>query len=162
MSTTILPHSVLFPKIAGMLREGKTVTVPLRGHSMRPYLEDNRDKALLAAVPDTLRIGDVILAETAPGRYALHRITHIDGDWITMCGDGNFTPEHVRRQHVIAIATAFYRKGCTRPERVDTPCYRAYWRTWVSLRPIRRWLLLAWRMWHYPKQTTKKIISKFT
>src|SRR5574344_2977691 len=60
---------------------GKTVTLPLCGFSMRPFLEDNRDRALLSAPPETLRIGDVILARLGRrNKFVLHRITGIDGD----------------------------------------------------------------------------------
>ena len=39
-------NAVLLPEIVKMLDEGHTVTLRLRGYSMRPFLEDNRDKAL--------------------------------------------------------------------------------------------------------------------
>lgn len=35
----------LIPEVISLLEEGHTVTLPLRGYSMRPFLEDNRDKA---------------------------------------------------------------------------------------------------------------------
>ena len=37
----------LLPEVVTLLNEGHTVTLRLRGFSMRPFLEDNRDKALL-------------------------------------------------------------------------------------------------------------------
>ena len=40
-------NSVILPEIVKMMNEGHTVTLRLRGFSMRPFLEDNRDKALL-------------------------------------------------------------------------------------------------------------------
>ena len=58
-----LSNEILIPKIADDIRQGYTVTLPLRGFSMRPYLEDGRDKALLVPVTSELRIGDVVLAE---------------------------------------------------------------------------------------------------
>ena len=35
------------PEVVKMLNEGHTVTLRLRGFSMRPFLENDRDKALL-------------------------------------------------------------------------------------------------------------------
>lgn len=136
----------MLPLVCEYVSSGKTVVLPLRGYSMRPYLEDNRAKALLAPVPDTLRIGDVILAHLRnTSGYALHRITHIDGDTIVMCGDGNLTPEVIQRSDVKAIAIGFYRNGSTKLDSVESKRYILYWKTWLLLRPIRRYLLFIWR-----------------
>ena len=152
-----LKNEILIPQIAEQIRQGYNVTLPLRGYSMRPFLEDGRDKALLTSVTHPLKVGDVILAEISHQRWALHRIVNIDGDNITMYGDGNFSPEHIKRQHVIAIVREFYRKGSITPTHVDSLLYTVYWRLWIALRPIRRYLLLAWKLWHYPAQTLKNI-----
>ena len=142
--------------MARLVNEGKSVTLPLRGYSMRPYLEDQRDKGLLVKPKEPLKVGDVILAEM----YALHRIVKIEGEDITMYGDGNFSPEHIKRADVLAIATGFYRKGSKKLDSVDTIYYKVYWRAWVALRPVRRYLLIMWRLYHYPKETIKTIIHK--
>ncbi len=155
-----IPNEILIPEVARLVNEGKSVTLPLRGQSMRPYLEDQRDKGLLVKIEKPLKKGDVILAETAPKRYALHRIVKIEGDDITMCGDGNFSPELIKRSDVLAIAVGFYRNGSTKLDSVDSLSYRIYWRLWVWLRPLRRYLLIAWRLKHYPKETMEKIINK--
>lgn len=157
-----IPNEILIPEVAELVKKGLTVTLPLKGYSMRPYLEDGRDKALLSSVPKTLRVGDVILAEIHPKRYALHRIVRIEGEIITMYGDGNFSPEYIEKQDVMAIALGFYRKGSSKLDAVDTFSYELYWKTWVRLRPIRRYLLLIWKLTHYPKATIKRIIKRLT
>ena len=58
----LLSNDILIPEVARLVSEGKTVTLPLRGYSMRPYLEDGRDKGLLTKVTEPLKVGDVILA----------------------------------------------------------------------------------------------------
>jgi len=40
-------NAQLLPEIIKFLEEGHSVTLQLRGFSMRPFLEDKRDKALL-------------------------------------------------------------------------------------------------------------------
>ena len=155
-----LPNEIIIPKVAEYIRNGHTVTLPLRGYSMRPYLEDERDKALLAKVPEQLKVGDVILAEIAPKCYALHRIVNVSGDNITMYGDGNFSPEHIHRSDVLAIATGFFRKGSEHLTPVDSFWYTCYWHIWLKLRPLRYPLLLCYRAKRNPREFVSKSFNK--
>jgi len=157
-----LPNEILIPQVAELVRNGHTVKLPLRGYSMRPYLEDGRDCALLGAVPETLKVGDVVLAEIVPKKWALHRIVYIKDDVIIMYGDGNFSPEYITRQDVVAIALGFYRKGREKLESVVSTKYIIYWRMWVMLRPFRRYLLFLWKLCHYPRQTMERVKQKIT
>lgn len=155
-----LPNEIIIPKVAEYIRNGHTVTLPLRGYSMRPYLEDERDKALLTKVPEQLKVGDVILAEIAPKCYALHRIVNVSGDNITMYGDGNFSPEHIHRSDVLAIATGFFRKGSEHLTPVDSFWYTCYWHMWLKLRPLRYPLLLCYRAKRNPREFVSKSFNK--
>ena len=40
-------NAELLPEVIRLMDEGHTVTINLRGFSMRPFLENDRDKALL-------------------------------------------------------------------------------------------------------------------
>lgn len=144
MKTLRVTNAILLPEIIRMIDAGHTVTLPLRGYSMRPFLEDGRDKALLAAV-DRLSIGMPVLAETYPGHYVLHRIVGMDGERVTLLGDGNITPEHCRLSDIKAVAVAFYRKGRTVPDQTDGRKWRTYSWVWTRLRPMRRYLLFIYR-----------------
>lgn len=155
-----LPNEIIIPKVAEYVHNGHTVTLPLRGYSMRPYLEDGRDKALLTKAPEKLKIGDVILAEIAPKCYALHRIVDISGDNITMCGDGNFSLEYIHRRDVLAIATGFFRKGSEQVTPVDNFWYTCYWHMWLKLRPLRYPLLLCYRAKRNPREFISKSFNK--
>ena len=68
-----LPNEEFLPQVVALINEGHTITLPLRGRSMRPFLEDNRDKALLKAV-DKPQVGDAVLAELWKGHFVLHRM----------------------------------------------------------------------------------------
>ncbi len=155
-----LPNEIIIPKVAEYVRDGHTVTLPLRGYSMRPYLEDERDKALLTKAPEQLKVGDVILAEIAPKCYALHRIVEISGDNITMYGDGNFSPEYIHRRDVLAIATGFFRKGSEHITPVDNFWYTCYWHLWLKLRPLRYPLLLCYKAKRDPREFISKSLNK--
>ena len=125
--------------------EGHTVTLRLRGISMRPFLEDNRDKAILrmAVCP---KVGDVVLAEIGNKHYVLHRIIKIDGEHVTLQGDGNLSTETCEAQNIHGIAIGFYRKGRSRLERTDEPKWKTYSFVWMHLCPIRRYLLAFHRI----------------
>ena len=71
-------NAVLIPEITRILNEGHTVTLLLKGFSMRPFLENGRDKALLVK-PGNIKVGDPVLAEIEPLHFVLHRIIKIDG-----------------------------------------------------------------------------------
>ena len=137
-------NELLIPEIIRMINDGHTVTLGLRGYSMRPFLEDRRDKALLSK-PGKISVGDVVLAEIAPKRYALHRIIRIQGDNITLRGDGNLNVERCRRADVHGIAEGFYRKGSTRLDSTSGRKWRVYSYVWTRLFPVRRYLLFAYR-----------------
>ena len=72
-------NALILPEIVKMMEEGHTVTLRLRGFSMRPFLEDNRDKALMTKAVSP-KVGDAVLAEVRPKFFVLHRIIKIDGD----------------------------------------------------------------------------------
>lgn len=144
MNTIQMPNAVLLPELVALIDKGHTVTLTLRGISMRPMLEDQRDKALLAA-PEDVRKGDVVLAEIAPAKYVLHRLVAIDGEKATLLGDGNLTPEHCRMHDIKAKATAFYRKGRQKPDRTDGLKWKIYSALWTALLPARRYLLFIYR-----------------
>ena len=133
-------NALLLPEIVKMLNEGHTVTLRLRGYSMRPFLEDNRDKALLTH-PTHPKVGDPVLAEIQPGHFVLHRIVAIEGENVTLRGDGNLADEHCLLSDVKGAVIGFYRKGRQQLDRTDGLKWRIYSWFWMNLYPIRRYLL---------------------
>ena len=138
-------NEVLIPQIITLLDSGHTVTLMLRGISMRPFLEDNRDKALLKKA-EKLKVGDVVLAEISVKRYVLHRITEIEGERVVLMGDGNLGTEQCRISDIHGYAVGFYRKGRNKMERTDSVKWKFYSFLWMHLRPIRRYLLFLYRI----------------
>ena len=137
-----MANEVFLPQVVALLEEGHTATLPLRGRSMRPFLEDGRDKALLQIV-DTYREGDAVLAEISRGHFVLHRIIKIEGTHVTLRGDGNLGDEHCRLEDIRAKAVGFYRKGRTKLDSTDGRKWRVYSWWWTRLYPLRRYLLFA-------------------
>ncbi len=137
-------NSVLLPEIVKLLDEGHTVTLRLKGFSMRPFLEDGRDKALLVKAVDP-KVGDPVLAEVSEKHYVLHRIIAINGDQVVLRGDGNLGEEHCTIPDVKGAVIGFYRKGREMLDRTDGRKWRIYSWFWTRLYPIRRYLLAFYR-----------------
>lgn len=128
--------------IAALLREGGNVKIKVRGNSMRPYLIHERDYAVLRKL-DSVREGDSVLAEISPSHYVLHRLVGIDGDKVTLRGDGNIVTEHCRIEDICGTVVGFYRKGSSKMETLDSLRYRFYSFFWMHTVPLRRYLLYA-------------------
>ncbi len=137
-------NSEFIPEIVKLLEQGHTVTLRLKGYSMRPFLEDNRDKALLTKAKE-VHVGQAVLAEVKPREYVLHRVIAINGHHVTLLGDGNLIPEHCLLQDVKASVIGFYRKGKTILDYTSARKWRWYSAVWMRLLPIRRYLLGVYR-----------------
>ncbi len=141
-----IANEVLIPEIINLLHEGHTVTLKVKGYSMRPFLEHERDKVKLASKTDW-QINDVVLAEIAPKRYVLHRLIALDGDKVTLLGDGNLATEHCSISDLHGVAVAFFRKDREKADSCDGKKWKVYSWIWMRLRPIRRYLLFLYRIY---------------
>ncbi|MDY6206146.1 MAG: S24/S26 family peptidase [Prevotella sp.] len=144
MNEKQFPNAVLLPEVVKMLQEGRTVTLLLKGYSMRPFLEDGRDKALLAR-PVNPNIGDPVLAEITPGRFVLHRIIGMTDEKVTLLGDGNLVTETCRPENICGSVIGFFRKGRKEMDKTDGWKWKTYSWIWMRMRPIRRYLLAFYR-----------------
>ncbi len=141
-----LPNTVLIEEVRRLIGQGHSVTIGVRGYSMRPFLEDRRDKAIIAPCADPGK-GDAVLAQVAPGKYVLHRIVDLDGDKVTLMGDGNIQGrENCLRSDIIGRATAFLRKSRAVPDTTNGLKWRIYSALWIRLLPVRRYLLAFYRL----------------
>lgn len=137
-------NAVIIPEIIKLIEEGHTVTLRLKGYSMRPFLEDSRDKALLTK-PNNPKVGDPVLAEIAPLHFVLHRIIGIDGQDVVLRGDGNLANETCKLSDIKGAVIGFYRKGRDKLDRTDGCKWKTYSWIWTRLFPIRRYLLAFYR-----------------
>ena len=126
-----------------LAREGVNVTLPVNGNSMLPFIIGGKESVILHR-PLLIDVGDVVLAWVDGNRYVVHRIIRIDGDNVTLMGDGNLTTEHCTLNDIKARVTHV----------VDAKDKTHYlynrWRmlgakVWYWLRPIRRYLLAIYR-----------------
>ena len=137
-------NDVLLGLVSKKIAEGHDATIIVKGISMRPFLEHERDKVILTPVKRPLQVADAILAEIAPGHYVLHRIIDIQGEHITMMGDGNLRgTEYCTVKDVRGIVTHYIRPKRTIPAS-DEKLQRRI-RQWRRLLPIRRYLLIIYK-----------------
>lgn len=131
-----------------LVENGESVTLPVNGHSMLPFIVGWRDCVILQK-PDQPKVGDVVVARIDGGRYVLHRIIRIEQDCVTLMGDGNLKEtEHCRSGDVKALATHVVDvKGHT----YDLYSKSQRWATkvWWHVRPMRRYLLAIYRRTHH-------------
>lgn len=145
MKTIALPNALFIPEIKRAIDEGHTTTFRVRGYSMRLFLEDRRDKVVLAPCKE-VKVGDVVLAEIQKDKYVLHRVIQKEGEHLTLMGDGNvYGTETCNTSNVIGIAIGFLRKGRDVMDTTDGKKWKIYSFFWLRLKPIRRYILAFYR-----------------
>ena len=133
-----LPNEIFIPEIARLVADGKQVVFTPTGVSMRPYIEGGVDNVTLVR-PTDLQVGDIVLAEIQPQHYVLHRIYALQGEAVTLMGDGNLQgEEHCSRSNILAKVTAIHS-----PKGKSKPVTKAW--IWRHILPLRRILLKIYR-----------------
>ncbi|MBQ8542708.1 MAG: S24/S26 family peptidase [Bacteroidaceae bacterium] len=139
-------NHIFMQEVARSFREDKrkSVTFTVFGISMHPFLGSGRDKVVLTP-PAKPKVGQVVLAEIMPQRYALHRIIKIEGNTITMRGDGNPLKmvEQFTTDKLVGTAEGFIRKG--NYVSTSSRLWRCYSAVWQACNPLRRLLLIIYR-----------------
>ena len=126
-----------------LVREGVNVTLPVNGNSMLPFIIGGKESVILHR-PLLIDVGDVVLAWVDGCRYVVHRIIRIDGDHITLMGDGNLTTEHCTLNDIKARVTHVV--SADNKERDLHNRWRMHAaKLWYWLRPVRRVLLAIYR-----------------
>ncbi len=146
-------NDVFLPLAISYLETKNSVTIPLKGYSMRPFLESDRDTAVLIK-PHAPVLNEPVLVEAdffnrqtnkLEKRWILHRIVGINGEDLTLLGDGNLRPEHCKVSDIKASIKGFYRKGRSEMDLITGRKWRIYSFFWTRLLPIRRYLLFFHR-----------------
>ena len=123
-----------------LVGEGVEVTFPVNGRSMRPFIEGGRDSVVLVR-PTNVKPMDVVLAKTEDNRYVIHRVLEMVGERVTLMGDGNLQGrEYAECKQIYAKVThVVHPNGYKRS--LYTPFIQFVQKMWVSLLPLRRYLL---------------------
>ena len=82
-------NRVAFAGARDLLLEGQSVRISVRGQSMLPFFRSGGCITLRPIREEDFRVGRVVLAETPQGNFVVHRIYRLEGDRVTLLGDGN-------------------------------------------------------------------------
>lgn len=136
--------------VADLLKEGHKVILPVKGQSMLPFIVGGRDSVELVVPDGPLATGDAVLAWVDRCRYVLHRIIEIGADGhVILMGDGNLAgKEYCELGDVVARADYVVKPNGSRTY-LYSDSQRRYWRYWMQLKPLRRWILAVLRRTKY-------------
>ena len=97
-----ISNSVFFAEVLEQLAVNKEVTIPLRGTSMLPLLNEKHHNLVLSSQFGELQKGDIVLFRLNDS-YILHRIRKIEGEKIFTQGDAVPYGEICTKNDVVAI-----------------------------------------------------------
>ena len=122
--------------LRSLTEQGHSVSVPVAGSSMSPFLAGGRDTPL--------RRGDIVFYERASGQFVMHRIrrVHRDGS-LDILGDAQTETEAgILPQQVFARATAVCRKG--RQLQPGDFLWELFRGPWLWVIPLRHPIVRIW------------------
>lgn len=127
-----------------LVREGVSVTLPVDGQSMLPFIIGGKESVILQR-PGLIDVGDVVLAWVENRRYVVHRIIQIDDDRVTLMGDGNLMgTEHCLLSDIKARVTHVV-DAKERTHDINNRWRKLAAKMWFWLRPMRRYLLAIYK-----------------
>ena len=140
MEKVVVPNNVMLDEVSRLLQEGREVVMMPKGNSMRPFIRGEVDQVRLQS-SDELKEGDIVLAHFNE-HYVLHRIIAIDGDKVTLMGDGNLQGiEQVQKSDISGVVVEIIPPDGKK--RKPTSGY-----VWRKLLPLRKYLLKFYRKWN--------------
>lgn len=157
MDKLTVDNDIFFHHAIELLKEGKNVTIPVRGYSMMPFIRNMRDSVILEGVeagsPDitqriTVKTGDIVLFRYK-NRFLLHRIIMIRNGLAEIQGDGVVEArEYCRTDEIYGRVTAILRNG-TRKVNPYSSLSIFKLALWNMFSPVRRYILAVMRRLPY-------------
>ena len=130
-----------------LVESGVSVTFPVNGRSMLPFIVGGRESLVLVK-PESVKVGDVVLAYVDKSRYVIHRVVKLNGSHIVLMGDGNLAlREYCELPDIKALATHVV--NASGKKRFLYARHRKFAaRLWSLCLPIRRYLLKIYLVTH--------------
>ena len=142
MQNKIVANQILVDEIGRLVNEGMQVTFVPKGSSMLPFIRGERDSVVLVK-PENIMPMDIVLAKVGQ-THVMHRVISIEGEKVTLMGDGNlYGVEYCRRNDITAKAIRIIKEDrqidCTHKKHKRNALI------WKKLLPLRRYLLAFYR-----------------
>lgn len=144
MKTITKENCILIEGVREMLKTHPRVVIPVKGYSMLPFIIPEKENVELARVDAPLQVGDVILAWTAD-HYVIHRIIRMDGNYLTLMGDGNIRGTESCTMTDVVAKAEFVVDLHDKKHFLYTPFRKRLSRLWIMLLPVRRWILAVYK-----------------
>ena len=121
-----------FSVVRDILLEGGDVTIAVNGQSMLPFFRSGSKVTLRPIKAEDYKRYAVVFAD-AGGRFVIHRIINIEGQMVTLLGDGNYNgTETMPKDRVYGVI------DCSKS-------HIFFAKIWLWLRPVRRFPLAIFR-----------------
>lgn len=132
MGSKSVANVATFSVVRDILLEGQAVKVAVKGQSMLPFFVSGATVSIRPITPSDFKVYNVVFAD-AGNHFVIHRIIGLEGDKVTLLGDGNIVgTESMTRDKVYGV--------------VDCSALSLFLaRLWVALRPVRRFPLAIFR-----------------
>ncbi len=140
----VITDAVMIEEAIRLVDEGVSVTLPVKGWSMLPFIIGGRESVILQK-PVSPKVGDVVLAWADGCRYVVHRIICIEGDRVTLMGDGNLVGTERCTLSDIKATVSHVVDANDRPHEIDNWWRQQAAKLWFWLRPVRRYILAIYR-----------------
>lgn len=137
-----LRNDIFFAEVERRINDGQSVTIPVKGFSMRPMMRSEKDKVIVVRHTEKDIKHRAVMLFRHNGHHIMHRIITIDGNDITFAGDGNYRKtEQVTKDDIVAQVTAIIRPS-GRTISLDSRRWRIYSTIWLALpKIVRRFIL---------------------
>ena len=104
-----VPNEIVFEEVEECVARGENITIPLRGTSMTPTLEDGCLVTLSPVGNTNVLNKNAVLLFRYNGKHILHRFHHTEGETIVARGDNLYTFEKFNRKDIVAVLSSFKR-----------------------------------------------------
>jgi hypothetical protein len=130
--TRTIDNRELFSIVRDTLLEGEKVRVSVKGQSMLPFFRSGSTITLRPVREQDIRKYNVVMAD-AGHAFVVHRIIEVNGDKVTLLGDGNYNgTERVTRDKIYGV--------------VDCSALHLFFaQIWLWMRAVRRFPLAIFR-----------------
>lgn len=127
-----IPNDIFFAEVERLIAEGQDVSLTLIGTSMRPFLQNGRDRVVLSPFSDRELVPGAVVLFRYRGNHLLHRIISRNGEQFEIQGDSVPHCEQATISDVVAIV-----KEVVRPNGRTIRNGSYVW-DWIYRRHIRR------------------------